>query len=225
MTSNALLKECHFARLERARVRSEATRKHFSFAGLPQPLVIQERPGATIGSHCWPAAVSLAALVSGGSLVSGKLCVELGAGTGLVGLAAGLAGARRVVLTDLEENLDTLRENISLCGATANVEARELSWGCAAHAESVTSSLPGHVDVVLAAEVCYDKRHFGALQSTILKVCSPDTLLLLGYLTRSEDEEAFFDWLRGHFSVSTLASDVAPDGRAVTVFGCRRLGR
>jgi predicted nicotinamide N-methyase len=45
--------------------------------------------------------------------VRGKRILEIGAGTGLVGIAAHVAfGAREVILTDLEYSLDNLRDNL-----------------------------------------------------------------------------------------------------------------
>ncbi|CAD7952937.1 unnamed protein product [Amoebophrya sp. A25] len=53
-------------------------------------------------------------LVKSPELVRGKTVLELGAGTGVVGLTAWALGAKRVVLTDLEEALPHLHKNVSL---------------------------------------------------------------------------------------------------------------
>ena len=53
------------------------------------------------GQVVWPVSVVLARFVaSRGAALAGKRVVELGAGTGLAGLAAARAGAARVTLTD-----------------------------------------------------------------------------------------------------------------------------
>jgi predicted nicotinamide N-methyase len=60
---------------------------------------------------------------------SGKSVVELGAGTGVVGLAAGTLGAD-VIVTDLAECVTLMRSNIELnkdC-ITGRVTARSLVW-------------------------------------------------------------------------------------------------
>jgi len=76
--------------------------------------------------------------------VRGKRILELGAGTGLVGIAAHVAfGAREVILTDLEYSLANLRRNLSANGCrlagspvaetaslqeSCTIEARVLDW-------------------------------------------------------------------------------------------------
>ena len=54
--------------------------------------------------------------------------LELGAGCGLAGLAAWLAGAKAVCVTDLEENLPRLREVVALNHATHAVSVTSLDW-------------------------------------------------------------------------------------------------
>ena len=46
------------------------------------------------------------------TIITGGKCLELGSGTGLVGLMASVVGAERVVLTDRAENIDLLTRNI-----------------------------------------------------------------------------------------------------------------
>ncbi len=60
----------------------------------------------------------------------GKVVVELGSGTGVVGIVAGLLGAREVVLTDLPYALDNARENVRLNAGTVKgaIHCKELDW-------------------------------------------------------------------------------------------------
>ena len=48
-------------------------------------------------------------------MVSQRTVLELGCGTGAVGLVAGGLGAKRVALTDLDSLLQYVDENIQVC--------------------------------------------------------------------------------------------------------------
>jgi len=60
----------------------------------------------------------------------GRTVLELGAGTGLVGIVASVLGAGRVVLTDLPYTLDNTRANVELnrLSLKGSVEVVELDW-------------------------------------------------------------------------------------------------
>ena len=70
------------------------------------------------GCHCWEAAFVLYEFVrSTSESFRNKLCLELGAGCGLVGVGLRRAGARTAVLTDAnEDTLVNLAENLELNG-------------------------------------------------------------------------------------------------------------
>ncbi len=89
--------------------------------------------------------------------------MEVGSGTGLVGLAAAIAGASKVVLTDLPENVTRLQKNIesnstALEKAGAVVEAKALAWG---DLDAVYEVAPQGCDLVLGS---------GNLVSTIISI-------------------------------------------------------
>lgn len=60
----------------------------------------------------------------------GSVVVELGCGTGVGGITAGILGARKVILTDLPYTLPNAMDNVQLNkGAIkGSVEARPLDW-------------------------------------------------------------------------------------------------
>lgn len=67
------------------------------------------------GGDQWFAGLALCNyLIENPQLVRGKRCLELGAGLGLVGLTAAYLGASKVWLTDLDCQLDILRQNVEL---------------------------------------------------------------------------------------------------------------
>lgn len=88
--------------------------------------------------------------------------IELGAGCGLSGFAARLAGASNVCLSDLEENLPRLRELVALNKASA-VSVHALDW---------TAALPPALastrwDVILAADCVFWPALFEPLLQSI----------------------------------------------------------
>ena len=72
------------------------------------------RKNAGTGVNVWDGALLLAHYLDKQlpNLVRNKRVLELGAGCGLVGMAAGVLGARQVLLTDLEYAIPNMQENV-----------------------------------------------------------------------------------------------------------------
>lgn len=113
-------------------------------------------------AHVWPSSAALAGLLATQpSLVRGLRVADFGAGLGIAGLAAALAGAADVILLDREPlalhcAMATASVNGLPTAAVADtgvpvgtVRASVFDW-------SMASSFNGAVDVVLASEVLYD---------------------------------------------------------------------
>ena len=137
------------------------------------PLTIACEPGAIAG-QVWGAGCALAQylLTSEGALrVLGRVLhgdgldvVELGSGTGIVGLACAVAGAGSVLLTDLPEHCDRLEANILLNKLDSSVEARSLPWG---DLDALYEAVPNGCDVIIGADLCYNMDLFDALLATM----------------------------------------------------------
>nr|XP_029124473.1 protein N-lysine methyltransferase METTL21A-like [Elaeis guineensis] len=88
---------------------------------------------ALTGSWLWESALYLAEwMASEGRAyldLAGRTVLELGAGTGLPGLATAVLGAARVVLTDVAPLLPGLWANVEANGLEGQVEVRKLRWG------------------------------------------------------------------------------------------------
>lgn len=85
--------------------------------GTSHTLRIEERDQAELGTGLvsWDSSVLLAKYLEKNSeMVVCKSILEVGAGTGIAGIAANLLGARNVVLTDLPYVMDNLKQNIAL---------------------------------------------------------------------------------------------------------------
>lgn len=96
----------------------------------------------------WPGGQALARYVlDHPDLVAGRSVLDLGAGSGLVAVAAVLAGAARVVASEVDPfGLAAIPENAALNGVSGIEPVGDLLEGP-----------PPAVDVVLAGDVCYDR--------------------------------------------------------------------
>jgi predicted nicotinamide N-methyase len=96
----------------------------------------------------WPGGQALARYVLDvPELVAGRSVLDLGSGSGLVAVAAALAGARRVVASEIDP-----------FGASAiEVNAADNGVGPFEVLGDVLGAGPPDADVVLAGDVCYDR--------------------------------------------------------------------
>ena len=102
---------------------------------------IQEAEHIPCWAFAWAAGALLArTLLDEPARVRGKVVVDFGAGSGIVAIAAALAGAREVYAVDRDPDaLTAIRANLALSGAHVHV----------------TPHMPEQYDVVCAADVLY----------------------------------------------------------------------
>lgn len=159
--------------------------------------------GSELGGRIWPCAALLSSYLlspAGQAHVADACVVELGAGTGVVGLHAAASGARQLVLTDvfansgkpgelerlLRDNIERNRALLASCGDALAVA--ELNFHKAAHAESVAqlalppratsratsaaTASPDGFDLVLVSDCTYESIgiHFDMLARTLARV-------------------------------------------------------
>lgn len=106
------------------------------------------------------------------TFINNKTVIELGAGTGLLGLICSKLGAK-VVITDQLNRLKQINENLNL-NSTLNtsVSVIELDWK---KIEEINSTY----DVILLSGCIYHEDSVLPLVNTILKVSRKDSLILL----------------------------------------------
>ncbi|KAM7365650.1 hypothetical protein PAMP_016566 [Pampus punctatissimus] len=133
--------------------------------------------------------------------LKGKVAIELGAGTGLVGIVAALLGAK-VTITDREPALDFLSANIKANLPTdiqASAVVSELSWG-----EGLERYPAGGFDLVLGADIVYLEDTFVLLLQTLEHLCSDTTVVLLACKIRYERDTNFLSMLKQRFRVEDV---------------------
>ncbi|XP_038147328.1 protein-lysine methyltransferase METTL21D [Cyprinodon tularosa] len=170
-----------------------------------------------VGCVVWDAAIVLAKYLetkqfyepsTGVNMWCGRTVVELGAGTGAVGLMAATLGAQ-VIVTDLED-LQTLlsaniQENQPLV-KSGSISAKVLKWG-----EDVSELLP-HPHYILMADCIYYEQSISPLVETLKQLSGPETSIICCYEQRTEGvnpevERRFFELLQQDFTCEKIPSD------------------
>jgi len=141
----------------------------------------------SIAGQIWGAGAALGRHLINTGLPDRPEVVEVGSGTGVAGLGAAIAGASRVVLTDLPDVVGRLEKQIErnqTVLAGSDVSAAALAWGSASAAAAVCDS---GVDLVLAADVLYsgEAEVQASLRATLVALAKPrDATILHAYEER-----------------------------------------
>ncbi|KAG0056991.1 hypothetical protein BGZ83_002598 [Gryganskiella cystojenkinii] len=130
-----------------------------------------------------------------------RVCLELGAGTGLVGIAVAVAFPELEVLsTDLDEALALMQQNVDANQALLphqNMKVGFLDW-----AEQDRKVEP--VEILLLADVVYNDLSHAWLLQTILDYSDAKTKVLLGYKFRHDSEQQFFENAKAFFKIEVV---------------------
>ncbi|THH04703.1 hypothetical protein EW146_g10113 [Bondarzewia mesenterica] len=169
-------------------------------------LAVDPTPGC--GGVTWPAGEVLARYLArrGPRALAGKNVLELGSGTGLVGLVAALLGAR-VCITDQAPLIPLIHRNVALNRLSPSLcIPAELNWG-----DPLPASLPRPLHLILAADCVYFEPAFPLLVHTLtqlvptptppdLNAHAPDPEILFCYKKRRKADKRFFALLKKHFT-------------------------
>jgi predicted nicotinamide N-methyase len=151
-------------------------------------LTLLQRPivqASDLGNAVWEGAVQLTRLlerrVQERTMALDKMRVlELGAGVGLVGLAAAVLGSPHVVLTDMRNIVPLLQRNAELnaaaCGDNAVVVCRDLDW-----TDDPLPDLGSEFDLIVAADCIYVHSPLAALVAVLERYSKPHTTILFTY--------------------------------------------
>ncbi|XP_034015700.1 protein-lysine methyltransferase METTL21D [Thalassophryne amazonica] len=163
-----------------------------------------------VGCVVWDAAIVLAKYLetkqfcnpaSGLNRFCGRTVVELGAGTGAVGLMAATLGAN-VTVTDLQDLQTLLRANIQenqTLIRQGSITAKVLKWG-----DDVSDFLPPP-HYILMADCIYYEQSVVPLVNSLKNLAGPDTCIICCYEQRTEGvnpkvEKQFFELLQQNFT-------------------------
>ncbi|XP_076816937.1 protein N-lysine methyltransferase METTL21D-like [Clavelina lepadiformis] len=175
-------------------------------------LHIHQMSVGDVGCVVWDAALVLLKYLftrKGNKYVKGNNVLELGAGTGVVGLAAACAGASDVVVTDLPQFTSLITLNIKEnCNVTKDcrVQGNVLCWGnendiknaCQASMKTTSDPNTSHqtfnIKCVLIADCIYYEDGVHSLYETItllFKLCDPLMRILCSFEHRNTGNKEF----------------------------------
>jgi len=129
-------------------------------------------------AFCWASGQALARFIlDNPSLVRDKVILDFGAGSGVAGIAAAKADAKKVVACDVDP---AARKAIRANAKLNQVEVQ--TWG-----EMVFPNRDFEFDVILAGDVCYDAKN-----AKLLTTLADNCLVLLGDSRLKEFPEDIF---------------------------------
>nr|XP_020027829.1 protein N-lysine methyltransferase METTL21A isoform X1 [Castor canadensis]XP_020027830.1 protein N-lysine methyltransferase METTL21A isoform X1 [Castor canadensis] len=170
-----------------------------------------------VAAVVWDAAIVLATYLEMDAVeLRGCSAVELGAGSGLVGIVAALLGAH-VTITDRQVVLEFLKSNVRANlppHIQPKVVVKELTWG-----QNLGSFPPGEFDLILGADIIYLEETFTDLLQTLEHLCSDHSVILLACRIRYERDTNFLAMLERRFTVGKVHYDPEKD---VHIYKARR---
>ncbi|OQR97059.1 hypothetical protein ACHHYP_12716 [Achlya hypogyna] len=124
--------------------------------------------------------------------LAGARVLELGSGTGLVGLAVALMGPAHVALTDLASHVAALEANVARNAdripAETTITVSALDW----NAPPPTPDAP--LDWIVGTDIAYSPAFYAPLLATLQRLAGPNTRILVG-LGRHDTDRRFFQLL------------------------------
>lgn len=129
-------------------------------------------------------------------MIAGKLCLDLSAGCGLVGISMAKLGAK-VVSTDLGPNLTLLMRNWKAnIGPTCDV--RSHTWGI--H----TQDIGGPFDIIVACDIMYIPSAVDSIVKSLKEASREGTCVYISHGRNRGAEDLFLASCRKDFSAEPL---------------------
>ncbi|XP_064078180.1 protein N-lysine methyltransferase METTL21D-like [Macrobrachium nipponense] len=186
--------------------------REVEFEDINKTLSIYQENEGDVGCVVWDAALVAAKYLERHrekpekNVVAGCSVVELGAGTGFLGLAAALLGASQVTITDLPEFVHLMEKNIKENRHIIQdqVKAKVLEWGNKEHMDAIDKP-----KVILVADCIYYEQSLEPLISTLRSISGSHTTILLSYEERTSGnklhlQKKFFELMDQFFTKTKI---------------------
>ena len=183
----------------------------------PEAFAVDER--LPYWAELWTSAFALARVCLEEEPLAGRTVLELGCGVGLAGIAAARAGAT-VTLTDYEQDALTFAG----WNADANLSRGQRSRVTLRHCDWRTPGSPGVFDVILGADIVYERGVFAPLLHLFRQTLAPGGYVLLAEPDRTPGRDFFAFAAQEGFLVDTRSVAVERRQRTthVTIARIRR---
>ncbi|GCC35810.1 EEF1A lysine methyltransferase 3-like [Chiloscyllium punctatum] len=178
-------------------------RSNFEFCGFNLKIVRFMDAELGVSSYVWEAGVALCRYFEKENVsFTGKKVIELGSGTGIVGILATLLGGN-VTMTDQPAILRQINNNISINVPFAcrhRLKVCALTWG------EDLNNFNTDYDVVLGSDIVYSSSSYTALVDTLRHLCSQRTTIYLASEFRSGNGSLSFHevTLPGYFNCQVV---------------------
>ncbi|KAL0449941.1 UNVERIFIED_CONTAM: protein N-lysine methyltransferase METTL21A [Sesamum latifolium] len=200
-------------------------------------ILLRQIPSQGISFQLWPPATTLITLLDRhrtshptplsslfGRTSAPNRCLrllELGSGTGAVGIAAAALLGASVTITDLPHVLPNLQFNVAANAKILElhggaVEAAALQWGQTTDMEAIGREY----DVILGSDLVYHENLYEPLLETLrflLLGSERKVVFLMSHLKRWKKESAFFKKANKFFDVEVIHTDSPCNGSRVGV--------
>ena len=176
----------------------------------PEAFAVDER--LPYWAELWTSAFALARVCLEEESLAGRTVLELGCGVGLAGIAAARAGAT-VMLTDYEKDALTFAG----WNADANLSAGQRSRVILRHCDWRAPGSPGVFDVLLGADIVYERGAFAPLLRLFRQTLAPRGYALLAEPDRAMGRDFFAFAAQEGFLVDTQSMAVERRQRTTSV--------
>ncbi|KAK4511055.1 uncharacterized protein ATC70_012265 [Mucor velutinosus] len=183
-----------------------------TFDGLSDPILLAQDMSGGCGGKIWKCANIMIDYFIWknnqlhGKLFEGQKIVEIGAGTGLVGLAVAkiCPALKQIVITDQLPMMGLMQENIKLNHLEQSMKADVLNWG-----EAIPNmSQVLDADVILASDCIYLEVAFIPLLETFFALTTkPTSIIYLTYRKRRNADKLFFQAAKKKFIFKDITED------------------
>lgn len=209
----------------------------FHLRSINSSVVIRQLPSQGLSFQLWPAATALVSLLDhhhhSSTTLSSLLTrphsqplriLELGSGTGMVGIAAAAILGAHVTVTDLSHVIPNLKfnaeANLNTVGLNGGkVEVAALGWGVEEEMEAIKEK--DQYDIILGSDVVYHDHLYEPLLQTLkfflLGEQTKEVVFVMSHLKRWKKESVFFKKAKKDFDVEVIQKHDPCNGSRVGV--------
>ncbi|KAK5012699.1 Protein-lysine N-methyltransferase efm6 [Cryomyces antarcticus] len=162
---------------------------------LSTPLKLHEDLSGGCGGQLWPAGMVLSKYM----LRNHRDNLQ---DRSMLAVALGCEVTRPLLITDQKPMLDLMKRNVTLNNLHGTVEAAILDWG-----DAISSRIPQHPDVILAADCVYFEPAFPLLHQTLQDLIGDNTTCYFCFKKRRRADLHFMKAVRKTFDVREVEDD------------------